>query len=112
MDFAYSDKVKALQEKVLRFMDDHIYPNEQRFHDEVEANTRKGQRWTPTRIIEELERRLRARNTESEEALARRLATARRELAQKDRYRYEVINRDVQQAVREVCEILLRYAER
>ena len=60
--------------------------------------------------IEELERRLRARNTESEEALARRLHTARRELAQKGRYRYEVINRDVPQAVREVCEILLRHA--
>jgi guanylate kinase len=60
--------------------------------------------------IEELERRLRARNTESDEALARRLTTARRELAQKGRYRYEVINRDVPQAVREVCEILLRHA--
>jgi guanylate kinase len=60
--------------------------------------------------IEELERRLRARNTETEEALARRLATARRELAQKSRYRYEVINRDVAQAVREVNDILLRHA--
>jgi guanylate kinase len=60
--------------------------------------------------VEELERRLRARKTESEEALARRLATAKRELAQKDRYRYQVINRDVPQAVREVCEILLRHA--
>jgi guanylate kinase len=60
--------------------------------------------------VEELERRLRLRNTESEEALARRLDTARRELAQKSRYRYEVINRDVREAVREVCEILLRYA--
>jgi len=60
--------------------------------------------------IEELERRLRARNTESEEALARRLTTASRELAKKSRYRYEVINRDVQVAVREVCEILLRHA--
>jgi guanylate kinase len=61
--------------------------------------------------IEELERRLRARNTESEEALTRRLATARRELAQRDRYRFEVINRDVPQAVRDVCNILLRHAE-
>ena len=60
--------------------------------------------------VEELERRLRARKTESEDALARRLETAKRELAQKDRYRYQVINRDVQQAVREVCEILLKYA--
>jgi guanylate kinase len=61
--------------------------------------------------VEELERRLRARNTESEEALARRLETARRELALKDRYLYQVTNRDVRQAVREVCEILLRHAE-
>src|SRR5439155_14484529 len=60
--------------------------------------------------VEELERRLRARNTESEEALARRLETAKRELAQRDRYRYQVINRDVPQAVREVCDILLRHA--
>jgi guanylate kinase len=59
---------------------------------------------------EELERRLRARKTESEDALARRLATAKRELAQKDRYRYQVINRDLPQAVREVCGILLRHA--
>jgi guanylate kinase len=60
--------------------------------------------------VEELERRLRARNTESEEALARRLDTAKRELAQKDRYRYQVINRDVPQAVRDVCEVLLHHA--
>lgn len=62
--------------------------------------------------VEELERRLRARNTESEEALTRRLVTARRELAMKDRYRYEVVNRDVREAVREVCTILLHNAER
>ena len=60
MDFAYSDKVKGLQEKLLRFMDEHLYPNEQRFHDEVEENTRKGERWTPTRIIEELKPKARA----------------------------------------------------
>ncbi len=60
MDFAYSDKVKALQERLLRFMDAHIYPNESRFHEEVEENTRKGQRWTPTRIIEELKPKARA----------------------------------------------------
>jgi acyl-CoA dehydrogenase len=60
MDFAYSDKVKALQEKLLRFMDDHIYPNEKRFNDEVDENTRKGARWTPTRIIEELKPKARA----------------------------------------------------
>lgn len=60
--------------------------------------------------IEELERRLRARNTETEEALARRLATARRELAQKSRYRYEIVNHNIPLAVRDVCEILLKHA--
>jgi guanylate kinase len=61
--------------------------------------------------VEELERRLKLRNTESPEALERRLAAARRELAQMDRYRHKVINRDVPEAVREVCEILLRHAQ-
>jgi len=56
--------------------------------------------------IEELERRLKKRNTETEESIRRRLEVARRELAFKDRYRYEVINRNVPEAVREICEIL------
>lgn len=59
--------------------------------------------------IEELERRLRQRNTENEASLARRLEVARRELAYRDRYQYQVINRDVPQAVREICEILSRH---
>jgi guanylate kinase len=59
--------------------------------------------------LDELERRLRQRNTESEDSLRRRLEVARRELSFKDRYRHEVINRDVPQAVREICEILARY---
>jgi guanylate kinase len=63
-----------------------------------------------TGSLEELERRLLARGTESEEALASRMATAKRELAQKDRYRYEVINLDVSKAVHEVIDILQRHA--
>lgn len=62
--------------------------------------------------IEELEARLRKRNSETEASLARRLEVARRELACKNRYRYEVINRDVPQAVRDICEILSRHAKR
>jgi guanylate kinase len=61
--------------------------------------------------VEELERRLRLRKTEDEAALARRLETARRELAQRHRYQYEVINRDVPRAVREVSEILQRHVK-
>lgn len=59
--------------------------------------------------LEELERRLRQRNTETEVALQRRLEVARRELACIHQYRHHVINRDVSHAVREVCDILSRY---
>jgi len=60
MEFAYSEKVKSLQERLTRFMAEHIYPNEQRFADEVEENTRRGQRWTPTQLIEGLKPKARA----------------------------------------------------
>ncbi len=55
MDFNFSDKVKDLQRRLQAFMDEHIYPNEQRFHDEIERN-----RWLPTRIIEDLKPKVRA----------------------------------------------------
>jgi acyl-CoA dehydrogenase len=54
MDFDYSDKVKALRERLLAFMDQHIYPNEARFFQEVEANRSAGNAWVPTQLIEEL----------------------------------------------------------
>ncbi len=54
MDFDYSDKVKALQAKLVRFMEEHIYPNEHRYHAEVAANRAQGNPWIPTRVIEEL----------------------------------------------------------
>jgi guanylate kinase len=55
---------------------------------------------------EELERRLRGRGTEAEEAIQRRLARADRELALADRYQYQVINDNMDQAVHEICGIL------
>jgi len=54
MDFAYTDKVKAMQAKLIAFMDEHIYPNEHRFHQEVLENRKKGNPWIPTTVIEEL----------------------------------------------------------
>ncbi len=60
MDFAYSDKVKELQGKLARFMDAHVYPNERRFRDEVEANRAKGDPWVPTKVIDELKPKARA----------------------------------------------------
>ena len=55
MDFDYSPRTKELQARLLAFMDQHIYPNEKAFHDEVDRNGReKGNRWIPTGLIERL----------------------------------------------------------
>jgi acyl-CoA dehydrogenase len=60
MHFEYSDKVKDLQARLLAFMDEHIYPNEERFHEEVAANRAAGNAWIPTKIVEELKPKARA----------------------------------------------------
>ncbi|MGH6623876.1 MAG: acyl-CoA dehydrogenase family protein, partial [Burkholderiaceae bacterium] len=60
MQYDYSPKVQALRSRVDSFMREHVYPNERRFHDEIEANTRRGARWTPTTLIEELKPKARA----------------------------------------------------
>ena len=60
MDFAYTDKVKALQAKLQRFMDDHVYPSEQRHRDDVQANRARGNAWVPLALIEELKDKARA----------------------------------------------------
>jgi guanylate kinase len=56
----------------------------------------------------ELERRLRARGTESAEAIERRLEVARRELARADQYKYQVVNDTVERAVEQISEILTK----
>lgn len=55
MNFEYSAKIKDLQKRLCSFMDDYIYPNEARFYKEVEQD-----RWSPTRVIEELKPKARA----------------------------------------------------
>src|SRR5262245_28451018 len=60
VDFAYSDRVRALQAKLERFMQAHVYPNERRFREEVEANRAKGNAWVPTLLVEELKPKARA----------------------------------------------------
>jgi len=54
MDFDYSPKTKALQDQLKQFMEAHIYPAEQAYHDEIQANTAAGKRWTPLQTIEKL----------------------------------------------------------
>ena len=55
MNFEFGDKVKGLQRRLQAFMAEHIYPNEPRFHDEIERN-----RWSPTKIVEDLKLKARA----------------------------------------------------
>jgi len=55
---------------------------------------------------EELARRLRERGTDSEEAVAGRLARAREECREVDKYHYLVVNDDVPQAAAEIAAIL------
>jgi guanylate kinase len=59
--------------------------------------------------LQELERRLRRRGTESEANIARRLEVASEEVAMMYRYRHEVVNREVDQAVAELCALLQKY---
>jgi acyl-CoA dehydrogenase len=56
MDFEYSDKVKALQERLSAFMDKHIYPNEAVYKEQVST----GDHWQPTKIMEELKAKAKA----------------------------------------------------
>jgi acyl-CoA dehydrogenase len=56
MDFDYSPKVIELQDRLRAFMEAHVYSNEQRFDDEVG----QGDRWQPTRLIEELKAKAKA----------------------------------------------------
>ncbi|WP_395068438.1 acyl-CoA dehydrogenase [Paraburkholderia silvatlantica] len=60
MNFDYSPKVQALREKLLAFFDEHIYPNETVFHEEVERNRANGNAWVPTEIVEQLKEKARA----------------------------------------------------
>ena len=55
MHFELSEKTKGLQQRLTAFMEEHIYPNEQRFHDEIQR-----ERWSPTQVIEELKPKARA----------------------------------------------------
>jgi guanylate kinase len=61
--------------------------------------------------VVELERRLRGRGTDSQEAIERRLEVARREMAAADQYQFRIVNDSVERAVDEICGIL-RKAEK
>ena len=54
----------------------------------------------------ELERRLRSRGTESEEAISRRLAVAREELQAARMYQYVLVNHHVSETVTDICRLI------
>jgi acyl-CoA dehydrogenase len=60
MDFDYSPKTKELQARLLKFMDDYIYPAEKEYEAELLANTQAGKRWTALQTIEKLKPKARA----------------------------------------------------
>ena len=55
MVFEPGEKTKQLQRRLESFMEEHVYPNEERVREELEKN-----RWDPSRIVEELKAKARA----------------------------------------------------
>ena len=60
--------------------------------------------------LEELERRLRQRGTETEDVISSRMKTAEVELAQKMEYDVQVVNDDLERAVDELVEVINYFA--
>ena len=56
MNFEYSDKVHRLRERLLAFMEEHLYPNERLYLPQADRNGR----WRPVPVIEELKPKARA----------------------------------------------------
>ena len=56
--------------------------------------------------FEELEKRIRNRNTDSEEVIKERLEIAKDEIKCKDKYDYVVINNTVDKSVEEIISII------
>jgi acyl-CoA dehydrogenase len=56
MDFTPSTRTVDLIHSLSEFMNDHVYPNERRYHDEIAS----GDRWQPLDLIEDLKAKARA----------------------------------------------------
>jgi acyl-CoA dehydrogenase len=54
MSFELTGKANAIRERLLAFMEAHVYPNENRFYEEVAR-----ERWKPAPVIEELKKKAR-----------------------------------------------------
>ncbi len=56
--------------------------------------------------MEELKRRLKNRNTETDEQIEKRMNEAIKEIQMKDRYQYVVVNDDIEKCINEIKEII------
>ncbi|WP_395407437.1 acyl-CoA dehydrogenase family protein [Pseudoduganella sp. UC29_106] len=59
MSFNFTPKAEQYKARLLAFMDEHIYPNDQRFKAEVQRNREAGTPWQPVSVLEELKPRAR-----------------------------------------------------
>ncbi|CAB3808387.1 hypothetical protein LMG28688_06748 [Paraburkholderia caffeinitolerans] len=53
MQFDCAPNVRQMQERLLAFFDEYIYPSESRYLEEIRTNRQAGNPWVPTRAIEE-----------------------------------------------------------
>ena len=56
MNFEYSEKTKRLQAAIAAFMEEHVYPNEERIIQQIA----EGDRWEPAPLLEELKAKAKA----------------------------------------------------
>jgi acyl-CoA dehydrogenase len=56
--FEFSEKTRGVRERVEAFMDELVYPNEAKYHEQLEAS---GSRWSVPQVVEELKEEAKAR---------------------------------------------------
>ena len=56
MEFKFSKRTEDYRARLLAFMDEHVYPNERTYHEQLEA----GDRWTCPPVMQELQAKARA----------------------------------------------------
>ncbi|HTZ27207.1 MAG TPA: acyl-CoA dehydrogenase family protein [Streptosporangiaceae bacterium] len=61
MDFAYDERTEELRERLLSFMDTHVYPAEKVFAEQVAEAAAAGREWERPPVIDELKAEARSR---------------------------------------------------
>ncbi len=60
----------------------------------------------PPASLQDLEKRLRGRQSDDEQAIRKRLATARKEIQEADHYRYVIVNDDLERAAADLLHVV------